>query len=652
MKVLQSFTRMQLNRLAWSFCLAGGISITILDSAKAQIPVSINTTSAPAPPFSYTTQKAPGGTTTNYSTFTNYTLNFGKSTNFIFSGISIGAANYSVQQTADIIGIRRRNNAQVTGARQIILFQRDSKVATTVDLAPSFVDTMEAALLSNIINRGADNVFANTGDAAGNNNNIERIDFITSTGITAPSASKIGQVGFVVLDRGGNDPFKIAAITAINPVTNQPTALGTLVSVSNSTTNWGRSTNSSQTINTTVLRRDGSGDLQPSEDANNQPISGTFVSYTTLGITAGQKIYGYAIFPSDVTILMDLVGLTNVPTDTNITSGGLDLLAGGLSFTEYPTTDLKITKTDNQTTAIAGSTINYLISITNQGTSALTSIKVTDVIPTAIQSPVLTPSTGSYNSTTGDWTGLNLAPNTTITLTISGRIDPIFSGTLANTATVSPPSGVEDFNPDNNSATDTTTVTPASPIPNVRLVKRITALNSTPYTNTIDDPADTNDDSSHNWTPNYLTGRTGKGVTAGDTVPVKPGDSLEYTIYFLSDGAAPAQNVRLCDLVPTNTTFLPSVFNSNTPKDSGTSVGDFGIRLTIGSSTSYLSNANDTPDRGQFFASGTSAPCGINGALVVAPNGAITVNLNNIPNATTKGTPNSFGFIRFRAKVN
>lgn len=191
-----------------------------------------------------------------------------------------------------------------------------------------------------------------------------------------------------------------------------------------------------------------------------------------------------------------------------------------------------------------------------------------------------------------------------------------------------------------------------NPPVNLRLVKRITALNTTAYTDVIDDPADPNDDSVRNWTANYLTGRTGKGITAADFVPVKPGDSLEYTIYFLSDGGATAQNVTLCDLIPANTTFLPNVFNSSTPKDSGTSTGDFGLRLTIDTTTVYLSNADDAPDRGRYYPPGAAAPCGNNGTSVIAPNGAVTVRLNTIPNATTRGTPGSFGFIRFRARVN
>ncbi|MBE9008635.1 DUF11 domain-containing protein [Pseudanabaenaceae cyanobacterium LEGE 13415] len=191
-----------------------------------------------------------------------------------------------------------------------------------------------------------------------------------------------------------------------------------------------------------------------------------------------------------------------------------------------------------------------------------------------------------------------------------------------------------------------------NPPANLRLVKRITALNNTTFTDVIDDPADPSDDGSRNWTANYLTGRTGRGITAADSVPVKPGDILEYTIYFLSDGGAAAQNVTLCDLIPSNTTFVPNTFNSNTPKDSGASTGDFGLRLTIDNSTVYLSNADDAPDRGRYYAPGTSAPCGNNGTPVIAPNGAVTVRLNTVPNATTRGTPNSFGFIRFRARVN
>lgn len=313
--------------------------------------------------------------------------------------------------------------------------------------------------------------------------------------------------------------------------------------------------------------------------------------------------------------------------------------------------DMTVTKT-HPGNFTRGGTGTYTIVAKNSGGIATSgTVTVQDILPTG-----LTPASAvgiGWNCTISGQTVTctrsdGLAANSSyppITLTVNVAANA--SASVVNTATVT---GGGETITDNNSSDDPTTINSATP--SLRLVKRITALNSTTYTEIIDDPGDPNDDSSRNWTTNYLTGRTGKSITADDTVPVKPGDNLEYTIYFLSDGNSAAQDVTLCDLIPANTTFLPNIFNTSTPKDSGASIGDFGLRLTIDNTTVYLSNADDTPDRGRYYAPGTSAPCGNNGTPVIAPNGAITVRLNSVPNATTRGTPNSFGFIRFRAKVN
>jgi hypothetical protein len=72
---------------------------------------------------------------------------------------------------------------------------------------------MVDSLRSDLVNRGADNVFANQGDGNGNNNNIERIDYIFNAGF--PYYNFTDQRGFLVMDRGGNDRFKIAVIIAV-----------------------------------------------------------------------------------------------------------------------------------------------------------------------------------------------------------------------------------------------------------------------------------------------------------------------------------------------------------------------------------------------------------------------------------------------------
>ncbi|WGV25423.1 lamin tail domain-containing protein [Halotia branconii] len=198
--------------------------------------------------------------------------------------------------------------------------------------------------------------------------------------------------------------------------------------------------------------------------------------------------------------------------------------------------------------------------------------------------------------------------------------------------------------------------------PTLVLVKRITRINNQDLTDIVDGrsdvptnatnyvatPRDT-DDNDPKWPSGYLQGLINAGT-------VKPGDELEYTIYFLSNGLGNATNVRFCDLVPVSTSFTPTAFNGMTSNDGGLPGANQGIALAVGASTPtvYFSNVADA-DRGRFYPANDSATpsyCGtnINGAVVV--NITRSPDLPNLPKATGSGTPtNSYGFVRFRAKV-
>lgn len=195
-------------------------------------------------------------------------------------------------------------------------------------------------------------------------------------------------------------------------------------------------------------------------------------------------------------------------------------------------------------------------------------------------------------------------------------------------------------------------IIPVTANPNLLLVKRITAINGVELTDFVDDPNSTHDNTS-NW-PNpvktYLRG------AISDIV--KPGDEVEYTIYFLSTGSQNATNVKICDLVPANTTFVSTAFNNLTPTEGGLPESDRAIALALNSTslptapTVYLTNTADT-DRGQFFPPGTPLPAACSGSN---SNGSVVVNVitmpNTLPPAIAPGTPsNSYGFIRFRVRV-
>ena len=404
--------------------------------------------------------------------------------------------------------------------------------------------------------------------------------------------------------------------------------------------------------------------INPPTPAFSDPIKG-------FNTTTNQREYGQAGNNGNTNVRCtgsfgDTKGLdlwTFFPSSAATTS--VNIIATGTSA------DLAITKTHspsiipepNPTTPTT-----YSITVTNNGPHNVTGVTVADTVSPLITgitwTCVISTGTGSCGAASGSGniisTTVDLNNGATATYTVTGTLNEFvapnnyFSGYLKNTATVTPPNGVTDPTPANNTATDTLDQ------PHVRLVKRITALNNTSFTDLLNDPSDPNDDTALNWPSGYLQGKIGKGIVSGDQVSVKPQDIVEYTIYFLSDsaGTKDATTVNICDRIPANSTFIPTSFNGASPTDGGLPGTDQGIALALGSATPtvYLTDVNDAPDRGQYFpANDPATPPSCNGN----PNGAVVVNvtrspdLPNLPRATGSGTPsNSYGFIRFRVRVN
>ena len=202
--------------------------------------------------------------------------------------------------------------------------------------------------------------------------------------------------------------------------------------------------------------------------------------------------------------------------------------------------------------------------------------------------------------------------------------------------------------------------------PNLLLVKRITAINDDNFTDYIDEPGNAYDDNTQtvaepenpqdppqdtdNKWPTPLTNSL-RGVIDGGKV--KPEDEVEYTIYFLSTGDTQAKSVLVCDRVPDKVTFIPNSFNNITQVTGGLTTANRGIMWLKDGVEQSLTNDKDG-DAAQYF------PPGIEPSTVYPQincngtntNGAVVVNLGNLPNATDPGTPNtSYGYIRFRGRV-
>lgn len=207
--------------------------------------------------------------------------------------------------------------------------------------------------------------------------------------------------------------------------------------------------------------------------------------------------------------------------------------------------------------------------------------------------------------------------------------------------------------------------------PGLVLVKRLTAINGTPINSEIDginSPGDANhvgtpqdqDDNDPHWP---------SGLLLGDIYRqnLQPGDEVEFTVYFLSNGGIMAQNALFCDLVPANMDFIPHAFastpaaNGPSPVPGVTTGSERGIVLGLGTQSTTapypievsLSNSDDG-DAGRYVAPNADlttidprlSSCGSN------TNGAIVVNLGDLPAATSAGNPaDSYGFVRFRGRI-
>jgi len=255
----------------------------------------------------------------------NYIFNFGNENNLLIRSVNAGGRTYIPARMADRIRLERVNIPGIPAGREVMFYQ-GSVSGNDINLRPSFRNTMEEVLLSPSINRGVDNIFQNTGDGSGNINNVVRVDFVFDDGLEIPATHT--QQGFIIKERGGNDPIRIAAILSIDG-SGAPTSFGPVVSALPA--NWG---NSGISMVTQVLRRNAPNENYiQSTQVGSQPITGILFTFEQLGLTPGQTIYGYTLASGGAPLnSADWLNTANFATNTNAANGGLDLVAGGSYF--------------------------------------------------------------------------------------------------------------------------------------------------------------------------------------------------------------------------------------------------------------------------------------------------------------------------------
>lgn len=280
------------------------------------------------------------------STSYTYTYSNGSSNQYVLSSFNAaGTAWLAAPATAAMVRLRRVDNANVTGSRNIVFMETTALSAIACPLGiplalkPPYVDSMELLLAGGALNQGTDNLFTNASNGDGNNNNIERVDVIFSTGLNTASPT---QAGFAIFDRGANyqhDPFRIVAITSLDASGN-PNGFGSVKTCTggNGSNNgsWGHplATQGNKQFAVYVLRKDAWETRLRASSNINQEIGGVFYTFSDLGISAGQPLYGYSLLGPDGVAnpgTAQLLSLNNnsvyPTTTTEAAGGGLDLVA-------------------------------------------------------------------------------------------------------------------------------------------------------------------------------------------------------------------------------------------------------------------------------------------------------------------------------------
>lgn len=234
------------------------------------------------------------------------------------NGYSVGSQAYRTFQTDSTITIRRNTSHP---SNNIVWYQRGpDEAGFNYHLRGELDGNMASVFEATDLYRGSDNIFCNTGDANGNNNNIERLDIVFSNGVVSNA-----NLAFAAFERGGinaHDNFTIAAITSVDASGN-PTSYGSLITIA---TGWG-----SQDLGdwNTLVERNNSVDGEAnslSAQINGQHLGGVSISVQQdLGVAAGATFYGYSLFANDVTQGDNLVNYSSFKTDTSAANGGLDL---------------------------------------------------------------------------------------------------------------------------------------------------------------------------------------------------------------------------------------------------------------------------------------------------------------------------------------
>jgi uncharacterized repeat protein (TIGR01451 family) len=239
--------------------------------------------------------------------------------------------------------------------------------------------------------------------------------------------------------------------------------------------------------------------------------------------------------------------------------------------------DIAIQKTADVTSTIAGATVHYTLTVTDNGPDASTGVVATDTLPSGLTFVSATPSAGtSYASSTGTWTIGTLSANATAILAIAASVDAsAASSTVTNTAYVTESPSITDTNLANNSSSVSIVVAPNSgtPVADISIVKTV------------------------------------------DTTSTVVGATVNYLLTATDLGPATSTGVVATDTLPSGVTFVSATSSPGTAYNFGTGTWTIGtlapnatatlaIAATVGASaagttitnTAYITESASTTD--------------------------------------------------------
>jgi uncharacterized repeat protein (TIGR01451 family) len=267
--------------------------------------------------------------------------------------------------------------------------------------------------------------------------------------------------------------------------------------------------------------------------------------------------------------------------------------------TVTPAADLSVSTTDNESTVVPGTNDTYTITVSNNGPGTVTAATISDVLPagTTFVSATLG---GAYDvgSNTVHWTLGTLAAGNSTSVTVTLAINPGASGTLTNTAMVSPPSGVVDPVPGNNSSPDTDTLTaqldvsvvvndgvitvvPGETTSYTIVVTNSAASPSTAFNVQVNDPLPAGV-ASASW--NGTDGNSGTGNLADTISSLAPGASVTYTLVATISNPVPTNLSAI-----TNSVTITAANDTSAADNTATDID--GLPVPAGNQSFYPNSA-------------------------------------------------------------